>query len=285
MGRLFISLNERAWNHLPSALKASRLMRPYGAFLHSLVKAGSVPAQSHGTYFLRNRPELELLTRIAKRKPEGATLTIVVLGCSNGAEVYSVLWRIRSARPDLNIKTQAIDVSSEIIEVAREGCYCDQVWRNLHSSIFERLTESEARALFEGIPTHLKIKSWVKEGVTWLVADARDPKLVAQLGLQDIVIANRFLCHMGSRDAEGCLRNVARLVRPGGNLFVSGVDIDVRTKVAQDLAWIPIRELLEEIHDGDPSLRGGWPWHYWGLEPLDRTRPDWVTRYASVFEL
>jgi hypothetical protein len=35
---------------------------------------------------------------------------------------------------------------------------------------------------------------------------------VTLLGLQDIVIANRFLCHMEPRDAERCLRNIARLV-------------------------------------------------------------------------
>ena len=51
--------------------------------------------------------------------------------------------------------------------------------------------------------------------------------------------------------AERCLRNIARLVSPHGYLFVSGIDLDIRTKVAADLGWNPLQELLEQIHEGD----------------------------------
>ena len=44
-------------------------------------------------------------------------------------------------------------------------------------------------------------------------------------------------------------------------------------------------ELISEIHEGDPSLRKDWPFHYWGLEPFDRRRSDRDIRYASVFRL
>jgi hypothetical protein len=32
-------------------------------------------------------------------------------------------------------------------------------------------------------------------------------------------------------------------------------------------------------------LRQLWPGHYAGLEPLDKGRPEWKVRYATVFEL
>jgi hypothetical protein len=76
-------------------------------------------------------------------------------------------------------------------------------------------------------------------------------------------VANRFLCHMHPEEAEECLCNLARLVKPGGYLFVSGVDLGVRTKVARELGWRPVTELISEIHEGDPSLRRGWPLEYW----------------------
>ena len=79
------------------------------------------------------------------------------------------------------------------------------------------------------------------------------------------------------------LRNLVQLASCDGYLFVSCVDLDVRTKVALDLGWEPVPELMAEIHDGDPLVRADWPWHWWGLEPLDRSRKDWQTRYASVF--
>jgi SAM-dependent methyltransferase len=90
---------------------------------------------------------------------------------------------------------------------------------------------------------------------------------------------------MEPAEAERCLRNIARLVRPGGYLVVSGIDLDVRSKVAKSLSWKPVTAAIEDIHNGDRSLRLSWPWRYWGLEPLDRTRRDWEVRYASIFEL
>jgi SAM-dependent methyltransferase len=100
-----------------------------------------------------------------------------------------------------------------------------------------------------------------------------------------MVVGSNFLCHMAPEDAEKCLRNMARLIGPGGHLFVSGVDLDVRTKVAFELNWKPVPELVADIHDGDPSVRADWPWQWWGLEPLDRRRPDWQIRYAAAFQV
>ena len=59
----------------------------------------------------------------------------------------------------------------------------------------------------------------------------------------------------------------------------------IRTKVASDLGWRPLQELLEEIHEADPWLRGEWPFQYAGLEPLNKKRRDWKIRYAAAFQL
>ena len=46
-----------------------------------------------------------------------------MLACSKGAEVYSILWTIRSARPDLRVRMHAVDVSREILAFAEKGVY------------------------------------------------------------------------------------------------------------------------------------------------------------------
>ena len=51
------------------------------------------------------------------------SLDISVLACSKGAEVYSILWIMRSARPDLKISMHALDISQEILEFAERGVY------------------------------------------------------------------------------------------------------------------------------------------------------------------
>jgi SAM-dependent methyltransferase len=251
--------------------------------MHALVRSRGGRRQYFGTFFLRNRPQLELIRRLALQR--GGSVRVAVLGCSLGAEVYSIVWSIRRSQPDLSVGVRALDISSEVLEVAREGEYALGRSELADEPICERMTQEEIASMFDEEGSRLRVKPWIKDGIEWSVGDARDPKLAAILGSQDIVVANDFLCHMDPHDAETCLRSIARLVDRNGYLVVSGIDLDVRTSVARDLGWNPVRELLEDIHDGDRSLRASWPWRYWGLEPLDKTRPDWPLRYASVFQL
>lgn len=247
------------------------------------------------------------MRRLSDQKAYGSKLHISVLACSKGAEVYSILWTIRSARPDLRLRAHAVDISQEILEFAERGVYSlknlnisnssneelsgekgDVTWntcRDQNAPIFERMTDVEEDGMFELQGDQARIRPWLKEGITWLRGDAGDAELVHALGPQDMVVANRFLCHMEPSAAEKCLRNIARLVKPGGYLFVSGVDLPVRTRIAREMGWKPVMDLIREIHEGDPSLRRGWPLEYWGLEPFNDDRPDWKTRYASVFQI
>lgn len=282
---LYLRLNKEIWERLPSRVRNLYAVRSYLAWLHTLVCLRARRRQFFGTFFLRNRPALELMRRLADQKPPASTLRIAVLGCSLGAEVYSILWSIRSARPDLKVLLDAVDISKEILTFAEKGIYAPDTSRMVNASIFERLTEPEMTEMFDWEGDQAKVKSWLREGITWHLVDAADPKVIKILGPHDLVVASNFLCHMALVDAEKCLRNIARLVSPGGYVFVSGVDLDVRTNVAIDLGWEPVRELIAEIHDGDRSVRADWPWEWWGLEPLDRNRQYWQTRYASAFRI
>ncbi len=281
----YLRLNRRIWETIPLGLRNFYPVRTYGAWLHSLVRLHATRQQYFGTFFLRNRPALELMRRLAEKKAKGSTLRIAVLACSAGAEVYSILWTIRAARPDLKVLVRAVDISKEILNFAENGVYAPDTCGLVGSSIFERLTAHEMEHMFDLEGDVAKVKPWLREGITWQLGDASSPELVHALGPQDIVVANNFLCHMEPPAAENSLRNIAGLVDLDGYLFVSGVDLEVRARLAHELGWRPIPELLEQIHDGDPSVREGWPWCWWGLEPLDQRRHDWRLRYAAVFQI
>jgi SAM-dependent methyltransferase len=281
----YLRLNRRIWETVPPGLRNFSAGRAYGAWLHRLVRLHATRQQYFGTFFLRNRPALELMRGLAEQKAHGSTLRIAVIACSAGAEVYSILWTLRLSRPDLKIRVCAIDISKEMLNFAKRGVYASSTCGLVGSSIFERLTAHEMEHMFDLEGDEASVKPWLREDITWHLGDASSPELIEALGPQDIVVANNFLCHMEPPAAENCLRNIAALVDPQGHLFVSGVDLEVRAKVARDLAWRPIPELLEQIHDGDPSVRGDWPWCWWGLEPLDRSRPDWQLRYAAFFQI
>jgi len=280
----YLRLNEWVWQRLPRST-ASRPVVAYGRLMHSLVRSHGDRRQFLGTFFLRNRPQLELIGRLANLGANGGAPRIAVLGCSIGAEAYSILWSIRSTHPGQMLRMTAVDISDEVIGVAREGVYSSGVSELVRERVCERMTDGERHGMFDREGTLLRVKSWMREAIDWRIGDARDRRIVEELGPQDIVVANDFLCHMKPVEAEECLRNIARLVEPGGYLVASGVDLDVRTRVAKALSWQPVTEAIQEIHDGDRSLRVSWPWRYWGLEPFDRARRDALVRYASVFQL
>ena len=281
----FLMLNKRVWDRLPARVRDLRVVRDYGAWLHTLVCRTADREMYLGSSFLRNRPALELMRRLTAGLPRGSTLRVAVLGCSIGAEVYSILWTLRPARPDLTIVVAAVDVSEDVIAVAEKGVYGPETSEAVHAPIFAWLTDAERHGMFDWDRDQGTVKPWLREGVTWSVDDASDPEIVDRLGPQDLVVASNFLCHMDAPSADRCLRNLVRLASPGGYVFVSGVDLDVRTRVAHDLGWEPVSELEAEIHDGDPLVRADWPWQWWGLEPLDRRRRDWRSRYAAVFQV
>jgi len=202
---------------MPASLHSGFLGRAYGRHIHSLVCLRSERNQNHSTFFLRNRPELKVMCSLLDQKAPGSSVNISVLACSKGAEVYSILWAIRSARPDLKIHTSAIDISPEIVEFAKRGVYSrkaadvqqrrnkyegDATWMDQSVSIFERLTDAELQAMFDGKGDEARIKPWLKQDITWMTADANDPELARRIGPQDIVVANRFLCHMEPVAAE-----------------------------------------------------------------------------------
>lgn len=288
------------WGIIPESLRSLSVFVRYGVHLHSLTLRFVDRRQNHSTFFFRNRAELELIRRLADRARPGSSIDIAVFACSKGAEVYSIAWVLKGARPDLRINLKGIDISQDILEFASRGEYSLQDRANHGGALelgaktyrdqppgyspFMFMSEGEKSAMFDRDGDVVRVKSWIKNGITWQCLDAGDPELMSVLSPQDVIVANRFLCHMGPAAAERILRNLSRVVKPGGYLFTSGVDLDVRMRVAVDMKWKPVTELIEEVHDGDPSIRDGWPFDYWAKEPLDADRSDAMIRYAPAFQ-
>lgn len=283
--RAWLRVNERVWRFLPLGVKGLRPVRWYGKFLYTLARLQGDRRQALGTYFFRNRPALELIRRLVDKMKNGETLRVAVLGCSTGAEVYSLAWAIRSARPDLMLTLHAVDISDQAVNIGKAAVYSSEPSKVTRTAITERMTAAEVDTVFKQEGDRLVVKPQLRQGIQWYVGDIRSEAVRGLIGLNDMVLANNFLCHMDPPDAEECLRSIGHLVKPGGYVFVAGVDLEVRSKIARELGWQPVQELLEEIHDGDPTLRKAWPFDYTGLEHLDKRREDWTIRYAATFKV
>jgi hypothetical protein len=203
---------------------------------------------------------------------------VAILGCSTGAELYSAVWMLRSASPRQEVRAVGIDISAECIEIAARGVY------PVRSTEVGELSETACERLFVRQGQSLRVQDWLRDGVTWSVDDASSDALVSRLGAQDAVFANNFLFHMPSDRAEHCLRSIARLVAPNRYLFISGVDLDLRARCLRELGFTPLPARLEEIYTAEEGMLSAWPLHFWGLEPIDRRRSDWLSRYSTVFK-
>jgi chemotaxis methyl-accepting protein methylase len=124
-------------------------------------------------------------------------LKVAVLGCSTGAEAYSVASTIRSARPELKLAMHAMDISILAVEVAKKS----GVYSLADSQLFQCMTDAGFGQLFDRDRNIVKVKPWIREEINWSVGNAAEP-VIDMLGPQDIVVANNFLCHMDDSTAE-----------------------------------------------------------------------------------
>ena len=172
-----LRVHERLWSRLPASLSARGPVRSYGGLVHTLARMQNVRGQAHSTYFLRNRPQLELIGRLAARGARNGALSVAVLGCSTGAEAYSTAWAIRSAHPELKLTLNAVDISRAVVEVGSIGAY------STNTDILDRATEAEINALFDRNGDVVTVKPWLKEGIKWRVGDVAGSGDSRRLGL------------------------------------------------------------------------------------------------------
>lgn len=281
--RQFKRTGASIWKRLPSRLQEQPPANSVNHWIHALSRKYSARRKSDPvrypstTRFLRYPLMLQTICDLVRDREFGDTIRLCVMACSTGAEPYSILWAVRKARPDLKILATGIDLSESSVAKAKAGRYSRQ------DQELKGVSEELLPELFDLSEATLKVKDSIAAGTEWIARDVCDDSLHAQLGLQDIVIANNFLVFMTEDQATACLRKVIQFVKPGGLLFCRGVDLDVRERAARQFDLEPISLRIEEIHDCNPRERHGWPWQYWGLEPLDKTRKDWVRRYATIF--
>jgi chemotaxis methyl-accepting protein methylase len=266
------------WNALPARVRSSKPAHALGRLVHRRVcRTQERVAANYYTRFFRNRPQLDVLRDAIGDRPLPEPLRIVSLGCSSGAELYSVLWTVRTARPDLRVQALGLDISEAHVRKAIAGEY------PLDSKEVAGISATTYDRLFTQERDTLRVQDWLREGITWRVGNVCSPDLPEALGLHDVVLANNFLFHMPPERSVMCLRNIARVVAPGGYLFIWGVDRDVRLEVIREMGLTPVAARLADIHTADESALQAWPLLYWGVEPMSRQRRDWPIRYTTVF--
>ena len=207
-------------------------------------------------------------------------LRIAVLGCSNGAEPYTIASVLKNRYPDLKFFIHACDIDEKMIKQAIGSCYSKE--DEAFSS--KMLTVPFMRDTFNNHNHSWKIKPKIAEHVHFEVGDALDANLKYTVEKSDIVFAQNFLFHLKPKFAQKAFANIYNLLKPKSVLFIDGMDLNMRQKLTRKHNLEPLDFMIEKIHnEARVGRTGSWPWTYWGLEPFSNAKREWRRRYSTIF--
>lgn len=235
------------------------------------------------TGFLRLPTQFEALTEQCFKHIAGKKniqkLRICVAGCSNGAEPYTISSVLQKRYPNLDFEIRAFDINPEIINKAKTASYQkDEVLNN------KVITDDFLQFTFDIEKNTYKVKIYISERVFFMEGNILDSEFIATEKAFDLVFAQNFLVHLRRKDMVKAIKNISLLLKDNAILFMDGVDLDLKMKLARKKGYTPLNYKIEKIHNEARRARAaGWPYTYWGLEPFTLNRKNWQSRYTTIF--
>lgn len=171
------------------------------------------------SYFFREATQLEALQSqlVAELMSEGVAgkLRLLSAGCAAGEEPYSINIQIRTHCLGLqtdNFSVDAIDIDSERLEMARQAVYRPNSLRTLNADQLARFFIPRGEEAFE-------LRETFRHGVHFDRGNIID---LASLAARtyDVVFCRNVLIYFAEPALKVAIENFARLLRPGGLLFL-----------------------------------------------------------------
>jgi SAM-dependent methyltransferase len=256
------------------------LLRSIGRSIHSRRLVQEPRGQSTATRFFRNLRQLDALQGpLRELVGGGVPIRILVAGCSYGCESYSLAAYLAVEFPFLDWTIDAFDVSQEAVAVAQRAAFGSKYGLG---DPLQGEARHYAQRLFEPCGSTWKIVSDIRQRVQVTHGDLLANNF-ATTADYDMVFAQNFLLHMDDGTAATAFAHVVGATRPGGAIFVAGMNLESKVALVRSHALIPVDWEIEAIHNSDQMRRSAWPWGYWTLEPIDPSQPDFILRYSTIF--
>ena len=179
------------------------------------------------TFFFRDVHPFEamrkvVLPQLAETNRERKTLSIWSAASSSGQEIYSLAMLIREQErlfPGWSVRLVACDLSTEILAKARAGVY----------------SQMEVN---RGLPAPMLIRHFEKAGLEWRIkedlrrmVEFRPVNLIEPLPAlpaMDVIFLRNVLIYFDIETKRRILEKVATVLRPGGLLFLGGVETTIK---------------------------------------------------------
>jgi chemotaxis protein methyltransferase CheR len=170
----------------------------------------------------------KVLPQLIQNREKEKQISVWCGACSTGQEPYSLSILLREHFPILHgwkVKILATDISNDVLQKAQRGRY----------------TQLEVN---RGLPAQLLIKHFRKEGTEWQISDAirsmvefRRVNLIGSwppMPNVDIVLLRNVLIYFPVETKTQILRNMRRILRPDGYLFMGTAETTVNLAVQYD---------------------------------------------------
>ena len=181
---------------------------------------------THETSFFRDIYPFEALKNVvlpdlATKRAQERSLNIWCAAASSGQEPYTIAMVLREYLlkiPDWPINIVASDISSQILEKARSGSYC-QIEVN------------------RGLPATCLTRYFQRNGLLWQIRDElrkmcdfRQINLIEPwppMPKMDIIFMRNVLIYFDTETKKDILRRIRLLIRPDGYLFLGGAETTI----------------------------------------------------------
>jgi chemotaxis protein methyltransferase CheR len=205
-------------------------------------------------------------------------LEVAVFACCSGEEAYTLAYVLATHAPGLPIRIRGYDIVPEVIAQAKLGSYARE---HVRSSPF--VPPDFLEGLFDAQGETCTVKPQFSSLVSFEVGDITDADFMGRLARSHLIFAQNVLFHLPRPVAKRAFGNLVGMLRPGGTLFVNGMDVDMRAKLTKHYNLEPVTERITEIYEDSRVDRGArWADSYWGREPLKKSG-DWVRKYCTIF--
>jgi chemotaxis methyl-accepting protein methylase len=264
-------LNHWLFNVAPS--------RWIGRYIYDWQRRHQLRTQSTSTKFFRNLQQLAALEGPLAKLTKTGNLSVLVAGCSYGCEAYSLGGLLALRFPRLNWRITAVDISHEALKIADAARYTSQHGLGSPRDNLEKQLETR---LFKRSGDEWTVVEDIRERVSFAYSDVLSAEF-RQFKNYDLVLGQNFMIHMNDASAKSALASLVAAARPGGALFLGGMDLETKTSLLAPHQLVPLDWNIVEIHEDDNMRRLAWPWNYWSLEPIHPRDRNYLTRYSTIF--